>query len=347
MVNKILTILLIAVVVIAIAAIFYFGYLKVFTPKEESMSVEGEILDVALSAKVITIKKSSGELISLALVSETKLFGITGNAKELNYFQKGFYVMAIGKATRPDSIIPSEVRILKEPNIIVFSPQVNEIVGGTLTAQGIARVFENQFNVRIVANGKKEFEKGVMANAPDAGLYGSYETKINIAGLGIKDGEEFTLEAFDYSAKDGSEIDKVVVSLKYKISETTKVKIYFNNNKLDPEISCNKVFPVEREVSKTVAVAKAALEQLLEGPTETERNQQYLTSINSGVKIQKLIIENNIAKVDFDETLEKAVGGSCRVSAIRAQITETLKQFPTIKSVIISINGRTEDVLQP
>lgn len=347
MVNKILIILFIAVVVIVIAAIFYFGYFKTSAPKEEIMSVEGEILDVALSAKVITIQKSSGELISLALVSETKLFGIAGNTKELNYFQKGFYVMAIGKATKPDSLIPSEVRILKEPNIIVFSPQVNEIVGGTLTAQGIARVFENQFNVRIVANGKKAFEKGVMANSPDAGLYGPYETKINIASLGLTDGDTFSLEVFDYSAKDGSEIDKVVVSLKYKIIETTKVKIYFNNSRLDPEYSCNKVFPVEREVSKTAAVARAALEQLLEGPTEAEKNQQYLTSINSGVKIQKLIIENGVAKVDFDETLEKAVGGSCRVSAIRAQITETLKQFPTVQSVIISINGRTEDILQP
>ncbi len=347
MVNKILIILFIAVIVVAIAAIFHFGYFKVSAPKEEIMSVEGEILDVALSAKVITIKKSSGELISLALVSETKLFGIAGNAKELNYFQKGFYVMAVGKATKPDSIIPSEVRILKEPNIIVFSPQINETVGGTLTAQGIARVFENQFNVKIVVNGKKEFEKGVMANSPDAGLYGPYETKINIAGLGIKDGEEFTLEAFDYSAKDGSEIDKVVVSLKYKIIETTKVKIYFNNNKLDPEISCNKVFPVEREVSKTAAVAHAALEELLAGATISELSQGFMTSINSGVKIQKLIIENGVAKVDFDQTLESAVGGSCRVSAIRAQITETLKQFPTVQNVIISINGRTEDILQP
>ncbi len=51
--------------------------------------------------------------------------------------------------------------------------------------------------------------------------------------------------------------------------------------------------------------------------------------------------------VDFDETLEKAVGGSCRVAAIRSQITKTLLQFPSFKKVIISINGRTEDILQP
>ena len=65
------------------------------------------------------------------------------------------------------------------------------------------------------------------------------------------------------------------------------------------------------------------------------------------MRIQGLTIENGVAKVDFSEQLEFQVGGSCRVAAIRAQITDTLKQFPTVDSVVISIDGRTEDVLQP
>lgn len=126
-----------------------------------------------------------------------------------------------------------------------------------------------------------------------------------------------------------------------------KVKVYFNNDKLDPEFSCNKVFPVEREIEKTEAVARAALEELFRGPTKEEKSRGFFTSINPEVKIQKLTIENGTAKVDFDEQLEFQVGGSCRVAAIRAQIRETLKQFPTVKEVLISINGRTEDILQP
>jgi len=129
--------------------------------------------------------------------------------------------------------------------------------------------------------------------------------------------------------------------------KTLKVKVYFNNNKLDPEFSCNKVFPVEREITKTQAVARAALEELLKGSSEKEKVEGFFTSINPGVKIQSLVIENGTAKVDFDEQLEFQVGGSCRVAAIRAQITQTLKQFPTVNSVIISIDGRTEDILQP
>lgn len=130
-------------------------------------------------------------------------------------------------------------------------------------------------------------------------------------------------------------------------TETIKVQVFFNNNKMDPEMSCNKTFAVERVVVKTQSLARTAVEELLKGPTEKEKSDGFFTSINSGVKIQKLTIENNIAKIDFDPSLEYQVGGSCRVSAIRSQIINTLKQFSSVKDIIISINGRTEDILQP
>ena len=53
------------------------------------------------------------------------------------------------------------------------------------------------------------------------------------------------------------------------------------------------------------------------------------------------------AVVDFDKTLEQGVGGSCRVTAIRAQIEKTLQQFLEIDEVVISIDGRAGDILQP
>jgi len=132
--------------------------------------------------------------------------------------------------------------------------------------------------------------------------------------------------------------------------ETMEVSVFFNNNNLDPEISCNKVFEVKRTIPKTGAIARAAIEELLKGPTQEEIKSGYYTNINSGVKLNDISIQKTnppSALVDFDEQLQFQVGGSCKVGAIRAQITETLKQFPSIENVIISINGRTEDILQP
>ncbi len=126
------------------------------------------------------------------------------------------------------------------------------------------------------------------------------------------------------------------------------VKIFFNNTKFDPGLTdCSKVYSVNRFIEPTSAVARAALEELFKGPTANEKKVGYLSNLNSGVKIQKLTIENGIAKVDFSAELEKNVGGSCRVAAIVAQIKETLKQFPTVQDVVISIDGRIEDILQP
>ena len=132
-------------------------------------------------------------------------------------------------------------------------------------------------------------------------------------------------------------------------SDGIVVKAFFGNRIKDPTaLYCDRVYPVERVVPKTQAVARAALQELLAGPTALEEQEGYVTPINAGVKIQKLVIENGTVFVDFDETLEAQVGGSCRVTIIRAQIKETLKQFPTVTNVVLTINGRGDDIiLQP
>lgn len=134
------------------------------------------------------------------------------------------------------------------------------------------------------------------------------------------------------------------IDLSVKIEAKTKtmdILVFFNNKS-----ECDKVNFAKRTILETTAPARAALEQLLMGPTKTEKDEGFYTNINPNVKIQSLIIENGVAKVDFSKELE-APGGSCRVSGIRAQITKTLQQFSTVRDVIISINGNSETILQP
>jgi len=125
------------------------------------------------------------------------------------------------------------------------------------------------------------------------------------------------------------------------------VQAFFLNDQKDPEITCVKVFPLARTIPKTEGVARAALELLFAGPTAEERAAGWSTAIPDGVSIRSLTIAEGVARAELSEELERGVGGSCRVGAIRAEITATLKQFPTVREVILSINGRTEDILQP
>ncbi|MEK7653201.1 MAG: DUF333 domain-containing protein [Patescibacteria group bacterium] len=233
-------------------------------------------------------------------------------------------------------------------NISVFYPFAGGEVNLPFKVEGIARVFESVVSFRLKdGNGDVLFSSTAMAQSPDLGQFGAFTKEINYLTK-TPTSTDVVLEVYQASAKDGSDTDKISVPLKLNLGDTTKLKIYFNNTKLDPAMTCNKVFPVDRVVAKTETPAKAALELLLAGElTQDEAQAGYETNINPGVKLQKVTIVSGTAKADFDEQLEYQVGGSCRVAAISAQIIQTLKQFSTVKKVIISINGRTEDILQP
>lgn len=242
-----------------------------------------------------------------------------------------------------ESIKPETPR---EANIRVSKPRASEEVGLPLVIKGEARVFENVFNYRVRdADGAILVEDHAMALSPDIGLFGPFDIEVNYPEPKGKSG---TVEVFNYSAKDGSEENMVIIPVRFALVWSTTVNVFFSSSPENPHaLDCSKVYPVERRFAGRAPVARRALEELLKGPTVIERSHGYVTNINDGVKIQRLVINNGVAEVDFDSTIELSVGGSCRVTAIRAQITETLKQFPSVKEVIISVNGRVDDALQP
>ena len=237
----------------------------------------------------------------------------------------------------------------EEDIIHLFSPQPNELITGRFTIKGEARgswFFEGTAPYYILSSDLVTVTSGVITAQGDwmTNEFVLFSGEVNFTPF-IESG--YLVLKNDNPSGLAEKNLYYMVPLKFQQPATMTVKVFFNNSKLDQEISCNKVFPVEREIVKTSAVARAALEELLKGVSEAEKDQGYFTSINPNVKINSIDIKDGIAYVDFDEQLEFQVGGSCRVSAIRAQITETLKQFPSINDVVISINSQAEDILQP
>jgi spore germination protein GerM len=137
------------------------------------------------------------------------------------------------------------------------------------------------------------------------------------------------------------------VSANIAVAPTQTVRVYFGNTNLNPAADCQKVFPVVREIAKTPAIGRATLFELLAGPLFEEMNGGYFSAINGGVKLNSLTIKNGVAYADFDGRIEKNLGGSCRVAMIREQIAKTLMQFPAVRQVEVSVDGRSADVLQP
>lgn len=250
-----------------------------------------------------------------------------------------------GEAVEEDNTVETSGDGIK-----VSTPKSGYVTASPLEVSGVARgtwFFEGDFPVSLVDGAGK-----VIATAPARAL-GEWMTEDFVPFRAILEAPSsfigpatVVLTQDDPSGQAKTKELKIPVTLEK--SAVMKIKLYFSSLYLDPEsANCSQVYEVERVIPKTQAVAKAALEELLKGATDLEKSGGYYTHINPEANLKSIAIANGVAKADFDSGLEKGVGGSCKTSAIRAQIEKTLKQFPTVKDVVISIDGKTEGVLQP
>jgi spore germination protein GerM len=89
------------------------------------------------------------------------------------------------------------------------------------------------------------------------------------------------------------------------------------------------------------------LEALLEGPTESEKEEGYFSAIPEEAKVLSLEIEDGTATALFNPEFNE-VAGSATVTIIRDQVEETLFQHEGIEEVLIEVEGvDSAEVLQP
>lgn len=110
---------------------------------------------------------------------------------------------------------PTPEPIISESgNIIVSSPKPAEKISSPLVLEGEARVFENVVDYRLRdTNGNILVEGFASAQSPDIGEFGPFRAEIEFPK---PEGELGILEVFSTSPKDGSEINKVIIPIKFK-----------------------------------------------------------------------------------------------------------------------------------
>lgn len=109
---------------------------------------------------------------------------------------------------------PSTIIVSESANVTIVSPLPNQRVASPLTVTGQGRVFENVMQVRLKdAAGKILVQLKTETMSPDAGLFGPYSATVTFATPSPATG---TLEAFSYSPKDGSEINKVSIPVRFR-----------------------------------------------------------------------------------------------------------------------------------
>jgi hypothetical protein len=92
------------------------------------------------------------------------------------------------------------------------------------------------------------------------------------------------------------------------------------------------------------AVARGALEALLDGPSDREAGLGMTTAIPTGTELRSVAVDDGVATVDLDETFASG-GGSLSMQLRVAQVVFTLTQFDSVERVTITLGGREVDAI--
>jgi spore germination protein GerM len=133
-----------------------------------------------------------------------------------------------------------------------------------------------------------------------------------------------------------------------QVQSTMTVKVFFHNEKFNPnQDDCTKVYPATRTIPKTKAAARAALDELFKGTTEEERKNEFFSfpPEDTADIVKSLKVKGGVAYLNFKKVVFEKLGNttsSCG-GGFYSSIEATLKQFPTIKTVVYAVEGSTAD----
>lgn len=333
--------------ILAIIFVLLVGAVVALQQPQDSVTFSGTIVNVSETEVMV----DTGSERTSVLIDQSTVFQADDRTVAWSYLRPGFEVDVRAKDVSGAPFVAEEITVTEEPDLLVFEPQSGEAISSPLTVTGEARgswFFEASFSVLLYNEDGVEIA-AVGAEAQDDWMteaYVPFEAVLSFSDA-TSTGETGVLvleKANPSGLPENADAEEIPV----QFSDTMTLEVFFGRDIVGTNIvECDAVFPVDRRVERTSGVARAALEELLSGPTQEEIEDRYITSIPEGVEIQHLEIQDGTAYVDFSQAIQQNVGGSCRVQAIRAQINETLRQFPTVDDVVISVDGEVETALQP
>jgi hypothetical protein len=119
--------------------------------------------------------------------------------------------------------------------------------------------------------------------------------------------------------------------------ETMIVRAYYV---LDGDRGVEGLVPTLRVVPKSTGVARAAMNALLDPDAVLAKYDQVSSAVPAGSKVLGLSVKNGVATIDLSSEFESG-GGSAAARYRLGQVVYTLTQFPTVRSVLFQIEGRT------
>ena len=252
------------------------------------------------------------------------------------------------KENEPEIILPPKkegTQNNSEHELIQVSfPFSGEKIGGEINVTGIAKgnwYFEGEFPIELLTPEGKKLT-GVPALAEGEWMREGFVPFSAKLRYPVNEETEAKLVLHRNNPSDLREQDAKIEIPVILTPEMSSLNVFWGSKHLAPGISiCDQVFPAARSGSESMASSREALEQLLQGPTEKERELGYFTAIPHGVKIQNFDATTGTARVDLGrELLDLEVDTACSRILIQKQITETIKRASTAQAVMIEVDGK-------
>lgn len=236
------------------------------------------------------------------------------------------------KSAPPAEVI--EIKDEETANITI----ANVEIANPLVITGQARTFENNVMLRVFDVNGDVLTEGFTTATGEMGQHSPYRGTL---WLTREPGNRIIVEAFEHSAKDGSEINTARMEKPFDLQPVEAV-LYF------PDAACTGVKPYTRRIPKSISMARLLVETLVAGPTpeEWKRGGASAAFPEHSSVLSVVLRSGGVLTVDFSDRLLH-VGGSCRVQMLRDSITETLRRLPGVTKVVITAAGSEEMALQP
>jgi hypothetical protein len=234
---------------------------------------------------------------------------------------------------------PAATSALREPQrSAALEIYIDSVVPtNPLVVSGRARTFENTVQLRARDSDGNIISTEHVTSVGEMGHNNPYTAQLWIAR---DPGPRLTVEAFEYSAADGT-----VRSLTSKVVPYNRGRTQVT---LDLPVGndCIETRAFTRVVPKSVGVARLLVEALIAGPDAAEKAAGAISPFPQGSDVNSVVLRDGVLTVDFNERLRN-VGGSCAATAIRQSVTRTLARLPTVTRVVISAAGSEKLALQP
>jgi hypothetical protein len=185
--------------------------------REDLIAIDGliDFADVEVMEKLSVLAEDGTYVASVT--DKTAFLDEFGATVDERYVRRGFRVRVTGILEEDRKLVLTVVRVLSAPNVIVYAPASGDSVGTSFVVSGVARTFEQNVRVQVLDPSDKVIvDTFTTADAPDIGLHGEYSLKIKLPSGKVKSGDVLKLKVFESSAKDGTTINDVSVTITFE-----------------------------------------------------------------------------------------------------------------------------------